>query len=152
MYEKIHFFWLLGALLPVVFYLAARRFPNSVARHLHAPVMLGAMAWLPPATPLNFSTWAFVGLVFNWWIRGRWTAWWQKFNYITAAGLDVGLVICTLVIFFAFTLPGTPLPQWWGNVDVFKTAVSLHLLAMYLRPFFLCHFVDPPPRGVYRCE
>ncbi|KAL8377552.1 hypothetical protein RB595_008301 [Gaeumannomyces hyphopodioides] len=125
MYEKIHFFWLLGALLPVVFYLAARRFPNSVLRHLHAPVMLGAMGWLPPATPLNFTSWAIVGLVFNWWVRRRWAAWWQKFNYITAAGLDVGLVICTLVIFFAFTLPGSPLPSWWGNVDVFQTTDAM---------------------------
>ncbi|EJT76705.1 hypothetical protein GGTG_06621 [Gaeumannomyces tritici R3-111a-1] len=125
MYEKIHYFWLLGALLPVVFYLVRRRFPNSVVRHLHAPVMLGAMGWLPPATPLNFSSWAIIGLIFNWGIRRRWAAWWQKFNYITAAGLDVGLVICTLVIFFAFTLPGSPVPSWWGNVDVLKTADAM---------------------------
>lgn len=82
------------------------------------------MAWLPPATPLNFSTWAFVGLTFNWWIRRRWNGWWKTYNYITAAGIDVGLIVCTLIIFFAFTLPGISVPQWWGNVKVFETLVS----------------------------
>jgi hypothetical protein len=86
------------------------------------------MGWLPPATPLNFSTWAIVGLTFNLWIRRRWKGWWMKYNYITAAGLDVGLILCTLVIFFAFTLPGVSVPQWWGNVKVFETMVSSNLL------------------------
>ncbi|KAJ1337168.1 Sexual differentiation process protein isp4 [Microdochium nivale] len=121
LYAKIHFFWILGAALPVVFHVAARRFPKSVASYLHAPVMLGAMAWLPPATPLNFSTWAVVGLVVNWWVRRRWSGWWNKYVYITAAGLDVGLVLSTLVVFFAFSMPGTPMPAWWGNTTVFET-------------------------------
>lgn len=90
--------------------------------------MLGSMAWLPPATPLNFSTWAMVGLTFNFWIRRRWSGWWQMYNYITAAGIDVGLIICTLIIFFALTLPEISLPQWWGNVTVFETMVSLPVL------------------------
>lgn len=123
-YESIHYFWILGALLPVVFYLAARRFPKSVARFLHAPVMLGSMAWLPPATPLNFSTWAIVGFLFNFWIRRRWNGWWRTYNYITAAAIDSGLILCLLTVFFAFTLPGINVPQWWGNVKVFETLVS----------------------------
>lgn len=124
LYESIHYFWILGALLPVIFYVAARRYPNSIARYLHAPVMLGAMGWLPPATPLNFSTWALVGLTFNFWIRRRWHSWWMTYNYITAAALDVGLILCTLLIFFALTLPEISVPQWWGNVKVFETMVS----------------------------
>lgn len=121
-YQSIHYFWLLGALLPIIFWLATRYFPRSIARYLHAPVMLGAMGWLPPATPLNFSTWAFVGLAFNWWIRRRWNGWWKTYNYITSAALDAGLIICTLVIFFALTLPEVSAPQWWGNIKPFETA------------------------------
>ena len=121
-YQSIHYFWLLGALLPIVFWLAAKKFPRSFARYLHAPVMLGAMGWLPPATPLNFSSWAIVGLIFNFWIRKRWNGWWRSYNYITSAALDAGLVICTLVVFFAITLPEVSVPQWWGNVKVFETA------------------------------
>jgi len=35
--------------------------------------------------------------------------------------LDTGLILSTVVIFFATTLPGVEAPQWWGNVDVFNT-------------------------------
>jgi hypothetical protein len=83
--------------------------------------MLGAMAWLPPATPLSFSSWALVGLLFNWWIRRKYHGWWTNYNYITSAALDSGLIISTIVIFFALTLPEATAPQWWGNVKVFET-------------------------------
>ncbi|KAI7228699.1 OPT family small oligopeptide transporter [Hortaea werneckii] len=110
-YASFNDFWLLGALLPVAFFVLNRVFPHRRLRFLHAPVMLGAMAWLPPATPLSFTSWAFVGLLFNYWIRKRWNGWWSTYNYITAAALDSGLIIATLVIFFAITLPEVTVPQ-----------------------------------------
>ncbi|TVY81115.1 Sexual differentiation process protein isp4 [Lachnellula suecica] len=120
-YSAIQYYWLLGALLPVLFYIIVRFFPRSPLRLLNAPVMLGAMAWLPPATPLSFSSWVIVGLTFNYWIKRRWPGWWQTYNYVTAAGLDSGLVISTIIIFFAITLPNVTIPQWWGNVAVYET-------------------------------
>ncbi|RMZ02277.1 hypothetical protein D0860_07285 [Hortaea werneckii] len=124
-YASFNYFWLVGALLPVAFFIMNRVFPHRRLRFLHAPVMLGAMAWLPPATPLSFTSWAFVGLLFNYWIRKRWNGWWSTYDYITAAALDSGLIIATLVIFFAITLPEVTVPQWWGNVQVFETMDSL---------------------------
>jgi OPT family oligopeptide transporter len=130
-YRPIMWYWLLGALLPVTFWFLAKKFPKSPVRFLNAPVMLGAMGWLPPATPLNFSTWAFWGLLFNYWIRKRYNGWWRTYNYITAAALDSGLIICTLLIFFAIALPDVSVPQWWGNVKVMETMV---------RPPFYIHY------------
>ena len=122
-YEKFNYFWLLGAALPVVLWVLARRLKVGFARHFNAPIMLGAMAWLPPATPLSFWTWGIFGLLFNYWIRRRVAGWWHTYNYVTAAGLDAGLVLSTIVIFFAITLPGVDVPQWWGNVNVYNTLV-----------------------------
>ncbi|KAI5198829.1 OPT family small oligopeptide transporter [Aureobasidium subglaciale] len=124
-YAAFNWFWLVGALLPITFFFLKKALPYKSLRFLHAPVMLGAMSWLPPATPLSFTSWAFVGLVFNWWIRRRWNGWWRTYNYITAAALDSGLIIATLVIFFAITLPEVNVPEWWGNVGVFETMDSL---------------------------
>jgi OPT family oligopeptide transporter len=125
-YHAVQYFWLLGALLPIAFYILVRIWPRSSLRFLNAPVMLGAMAWLPPATPLSFSTWVMFGLLFNYYIRKRWGGWWQNYNYITAAALDSGLVLSTIVIFFAITLPNVTIPQWWGNVAIYETADSLY--------------------------
>lgn len=79
-YAKLQYFWLIGALLPVAFYLLARRFPRSPARYLNAPVMFGALGYIPPATPLIYASWALVGFVFNKLIRSRRTGWWLTYS------------------------------------------------------------------------
>ncbi|KAI0966207.1 OPT family small oligopeptide transporter [Xylaria arbuscula] len=121
LYVNFNWFWLIGGALPVVLWVMVRKLHINFARHLNAPILLGAMAWLPPATPLSFSTWAIFGLIFNYFIRKRYIGWWRKYNYITAAGLDAGLIISTIIIFFAITLPEVTIPQWWGNVAVYET-------------------------------
>ncbi|KAI0483494.1 OPT family small oligopeptide transporter [Xylaria cf. heliscus] len=121
LYVNFNWFWLIGAALPLLLWVLVRKLHINFVRHLNAPILLGAMAWLPPATPLSFSTWAITGLVFNYGIRKRYHAWWRKYNYITAAGLDAGLIIATIIVFFAITLPEVTIPQWWGNVAVYET-------------------------------
>lgn len=123
-YSAIHWYWLIGAALPIIFYFLMRAAPRSLLRYLNAPVMLGAMGWLPPATPLSFFSWAYFGLIFNFWIMRKWHGWWHKYNYITAAGLDAGLILSTVVIFFAITFKEYPVPQWWGNTAPIETTVS----------------------------
>ncbi|PHH85773.1 hypothetical protein CDD83_11188 [Cordyceps sp. RAO-2017] len=121
MYTQLNLFWVVGAALPVLLYVLTKVFKIRFFSHLQAPVILGAMAWLPPGTPLSYSTWAIVGLVFNYGIRRRFKSWWMAFNFTTAAALDCGLVLCTIVVFLAITLPGIKGPQWWGNTTVFQT-------------------------------
>ncbi|OTB10053.1 hypothetical protein K445DRAFT_268029 [Daldinia sp. EC12] len=121
MYANFNWFWLIGAAFPVILWFLTRKMKIGFARHLNAPIMFGAMAWLPPATPISFSSWAIFGLIFNYGIRRRFGGWWKTYNYITAAALDAGLILSTIVIFFAITLPEVTIPQWWGNVDVFNT-------------------------------
>lgn len=136
-YQYFNVFWLIGATLPCIFYVCAR-FGGRLSwlgRTLHAPIMLGAMGWLPPATPLSFSTWGFVAILFNHFIRKRFHGWWSTYNYITAAALDAGLILSTIVIFFAITLPGVSIPQWWGNVAVFETMVSIPESMERFQPF-----------------
>ena len=40
-----------------------------------------------------------------------------------------GLVLSTIVILFAFTLPNVTILQRWGNMAVFETADSLYAAA-----------------------
>ncbi|TGJ86424.1 hypothetical protein E0Z10_g2398 [Xylaria hypoxylon] len=59
---------------------------------------------------------------FNWfWLVGAALPVLLWYNYITAAGLDAGLIIATIIVFFAITLPNVTIPQWWGNVGVYET-------------------------------
>lgn len=42
-------------------------------------------------------------------------------NYLTSSGLDLGLALSTLFIFFAFTMNNVEAPKWWGNNIVSAT-------------------------------
>ncbi|KAH8775976.1 OPT oligopeptide transporter protein-domain-containing protein [Hyaloscypha sp. PMI_1271] len=80
-------------------------------RFFSAPIFFGGMGQLPPATPLSYLSWSLLGLVFQKFIRNRYRGWWIRFNYITSAGLDVGLAIATIVIIAALNLTGTGFPD-----------------------------------------
>lgn len=120
-YSPLLWFFFLGTILPVLTYLAAKRWPKSPARYLSIPVMFGGLGAIPPATVYNYLVWGITGFVFQRFIRSRYTGWWNQYNYVTSAGLDCGLIICTLLIFFALQVPNIPAPDWFGNTKVFET-------------------------------
>lgn len=81
---------LIGAFLPVPFWLWVRYRPKSVIRYINTPVLLSGVMYIPPATGINYSAWFATGFVFQYLIRKRNFAWWSKFNYVTSAALDSG--------------------------------------------------------------
>ncbi|CAK7218725.1 hypothetical protein SBRCBS47491_003608 [Sporothrix bragantina] len=120
-YSGLFFFFALGAIVPVIIYFVARRWPRSPAKFLMAPLIFGGSGSIPPATPLNYLSWGVVGFVFQYWVRKRHFAWWSRLNFLTSSGLDLGLALSTLVIFFVFTLNNIDPPSWWGNNVVTST-------------------------------
>ena len=103
--------------------MAARAFPKSNIRFLNAPLIFGGTGNLPPATPLNYLSWGIIGWVFNKYIKNKYRGWWMRFNYVTSAGLDVGLALCTILIFLTLNLTQHPFPSWWG-VTVAKNTMD----------------------------
>ncbi|KAI8959412.1 small oligopeptide transporter [Daldinia sp. FL1419] len=114
-YSGLLTFFVIGAIAPVAFWFAARRWPKSGAKYLMAPLIFGGAGSIPPATPLNYLSWGVVGYIFQYVIKKRHFRWWSRLNYLTSAGLDLGLALGTLVVFFVFTLNEIEAPRWWGN-------------------------------------
>ncbi|KAI1660364.1 small oligopeptide transporter [Daldinia decipiens] len=114
-YSGLLTFFVVGAVAPIVFWFAARRWPRSGAKYLMAPLIFGGAGSIPPATPLNYLSWGVVGYVFQYVIKKRHFRWWSRLNYLTSAGLDLGLALGTFVMFFVFTLNEIEAPRWWGN-------------------------------------
>ncbi|KAL6236137.1 hypothetical protein BDW75DRAFT_250321 [Aspergillus navahoensis] len=135
LYASLQWFWLAGAALPVVFFVAAKLLRNTkyarYVRLLNAPIIFGGSSLIPPATPLNYLSWGIVGFIFNKWIRDRWRGWWMQYNYVLSAGLDVGLALSTILIFLTLNLTKTEFPSWWGTniaantMDAAGTAVQV---------------------------
>ena len=48
-------------------------------------------------------------------IRRRSIRWWSKFNYITSAALDSGMITSVILIFLSLQIQGQGQLDWWGN-------------------------------------
>jgi hypothetical protein len=132
-YSGLFLFFILGAITPVIIYFAAKKYPKSPVKYLIAPLLFGGPGAIPPATPLNYFSWGIVGFVFQFWIKKRHFRWWSRSNFLTSSGLDLGLALATLFIFFALTMQGIDPPKWWGNdvvtstMDYQGTAIRAHV-------------------------
>jgi OPT family small oligopeptide transporter len=134
LYSPLQWFWLLGAVTPILTWLLARRFPRSFWRYVNMPLVFGGSGWIPPATVFIYFCWGIVGSIFNWFIKRRYTGWWLQYNYITSAALDSGLVLSSLIVFFTLYMTGAQAPDWFGNnehalgtLDMIGQAVKINL-------------------------
>lgn len=56
---------LAGAVLPLITWLLAKRYPSSWVKYINVPVALAGLVLMPPATGINFSSWFIVGFIFR---------------------------------------------------------------------------------------
>nr|GMD93924.1 oligopeptide transporter 2-like [Ipomoea batatas] len=114
-YSAINWFFLGGALAPVLVWLAHRAFPKQRwIRLINLPVLLGATATMPPATTLNFNSWLLVGTIFNFFIFRYRKNWWRRYNYVLSAALEAGLAFMAVILYFGFGMRNVSV-DWWGS-------------------------------------
>jgi hypothetical protein len=99
-YYPLIFFFLIGALAPIPFYFLARKYPRSLWRYVNMPVFFNGVAFIPPANGINYASWFAVGFIFQWFMRRFHFRWWMRYNYILSAGLDSGISVAVIFIFF----------------------------------------------------
>lgn len=121
LYSSLQWFWLLGAITPIMTWFLARRYPRSIWRYVNLPLVYGGSGWIPPATAYIYFCWGTVGAFFNYYLRRRNQGWWLQYNYVTSAALDTGLIVSTFIVFFALWMSGAQPPVWFGNVEALST-------------------------------
>lgn len=87
-YSALTWFFLIGAILPIFTWLAARRWPKSAARYLMIPVMFGGLGYIPPAGIYNYLCWGSIGFAFQYYIRRK-----VSYSKIILALLIMALVL-----------------------------------------------------------
>ncbi|KAH7079752.1 small oligopeptide transporter, OPT family [Paraphoma chrysanthemicola] len=117
----LHFFWI-GALVPILTWIAWKYTNKEWLKKVNWPLIFVGTYNVPPATGINYSSWALVNVIFNHFLKEKFYAWWAKYNYILAASLDFGTAFSGIIIFFAVTYPGYSFPDWWGNTVFLNTA------------------------------
>ncbi|KAJ8761539.1 hypothetical protein K2173_001674 [Erythroxylum novogranatense] len=114
-YGQMNWFFLAGFLLPFPMWILARKYPQKKwIKLINVPVILAATGALPPAKPVHYICWAFVGFIFNYYVYTRYKAWWARHTYILSAALDAGLAFMGIVLFFSLQSRDIYGPDWWG--------------------------------------
>ncbi|KVI06748.1 Oligopeptide transporter OPT superfamily [Cynara cardunculus var. scolymus] len=114
-YSALNWFFLGGFLGPLLVYLLHKLFPNQKwIKLINLPVILGSSGYMPPATSVNFNSWAFVGMVFNFFVLRYRKRWWQRYNYVLSAALDAGLAFMGILVYFSLSMSDIGI-SWWGT-------------------------------------
>lgn len=115
-YGKVNWFFLGGAIAPLLVWLLQKAFPNQKwISHVNMPVLLGATGIMPPASAVNFTSWIVVGFLSGFMIFRYRPEWWRRYNYVLSAGLDAGTAFMTLLLFFSLQYWNFINVDWWGN-------------------------------------
>lgn len=117
-YNHVLFGFLAGALMPIIPWYLAQRFPLGPWKYISAPLLMyGGIFWAPGnisymITPL------YVSLIFQYYIRRRYVAWWSKYNYLLSTAIYAGIALFGIIWFFAILYKDKE-PVWWGNTVSF---------------------------------
>uniref|UniRef100_A0A0D9V376 Oligopeptide transporter 4 n=1 Tax=Leersia perrieri TaxID=77586 RepID=A0A0D9V376_9ORYZ len=114
-YGALNWFFLAGAVGPLIVYALHRAFPrNAWVPMINLPVLIGATANMPPATAVNYNSWLFIGVVFNFFVFRYRKRWWKRYNYILSAALDSGVAFMGVLLYFSLSMENRTI-SWWGT-------------------------------------
>lgn len=115
LYPILSYCFLIGVFIPIPFYLIKIWQPHwGVSRGAHPLVMLAGMLNYAPYS-IAFQTGGFwISVVTHRIVRRRFKILWDNYNYILSCGLDSGMAIAAILIFFTLQYQGIEL-GWWGN-------------------------------------
>ncbi|KAK1258104.1 Oligopeptide transporter 7 [Acorus gramineus] len=114
-YSAVNWFFLFGAVPPLLVWLTHRAFPSQHWISLiNMPILIGATGNMPPATAVNYTTWIICGFLSGFVVYRYRREWWQRHNYVLSGALDAGLAFMGVVLYLFLELENVSL-NWWGN-------------------------------------
>ncbi|RKP10398.1 OPT oligopeptide transporter protein-domain-containing protein [Thamnocephalis sphaerospora] len=116
-YNALLWWFLVGGLLPIPFWLLSRRYPNSWVKYINVPVALTSVSGIPPSYTGAYPIWFLAGTLFQFYLFRYRQRWWSRYNFVLSAALDAGIAFTSFIIFFAFTNNGIGLDYWGTRED-----------------------------------
>ncbi|KAK9454020.1 OPT oligopeptide transporter protein-domain-containing protein [Dipodascopsis uninucleata] len=107
--------FLAGAIMGPLFYLLWLKVPRT-RKMQPLLVMAGFMSWAP-YNLAYYTPGLYASSFFMYYIRRRYLAWWEKYNYVLSAALTAGVAFSAIIIFFSVQYEGKTV-SWWGNTVI----------------------------------
>jgi len=108
-----------GRRLPTEAYRIADKFVFAPIAYLHwfdpAVFWAGALNWTGGNNLTYATNGLYLAFIFMYYVKRRYSAWWEKYNYILSAGFDVGVAVSGIIMTLAFNFGREVTLDWWGN-------------------------------------
>ncbi|CAN1226912.1 Oligopeptide transporter 7, partial [Linum perenne] len=114
-YSNINWFFLAGAIAPVLVWLAHKAFPRQHwIKLISLPVMFSTTLYMLPATAVNYTSWVLVGFASGFVAYRYYREWWIRHNYVLSGSLDAGLAFMAVLLYLCLGMQHIGL-DWWGS-------------------------------------
>ncbi|XP_059644983.1 oligopeptide transporter 7-like [Cornus florida] len=114
-YSAINWSFLIGALAPLLVWLAHKAFPNQHwIKLIIMPVLLSATIEMPPATAVNYTSWVLIGFISGFIAYRYYRKWWSRHNYVLSGALDAGLAFMGVLLYLCLGMQHVDF-NWWGS-------------------------------------
>ncbi|KAK6924495.1 Oligopeptide transporter, OPT superfamily [Dillenia turbinata] len=114
-YSTINWFFLGGAIAPILVWLAHKAFPHhNWIRLINMPVLLGATINMPPATAVSYTSWILIGFLSGYIAYNYYCDWWIRHNYVLSGALDAGVAFTRVLLYLCLGLEHVSF-KWWGS-------------------------------------
>ncbi|XP_047972666.1 oligopeptide transporter 7-like [Salvia hispanica] len=115
LYGAVNWFFLGGAVAPVMVWAASKAFPGQEwIRLVNMPILIGACGQMPPATAVNYTSWIILGFLSGFVVFRYRPVMWQRYNYVLSGALDAGLAFMGVLLYLCLGLEDVGI-EWWGN-------------------------------------
>lgn len=114
LYPVLKYCFLIGFLLVFPCIAFKRYGPKKWTRYFQPTLIIGGMISYAPTNLAYLTGGLYMSAAFMWYVRSRYPAWWEKYNYILAGALEAGIAVSGIIIFFAVQYHDKAI-DWWGN-------------------------------------
>ncbi|KAF3985834.1 hypothetical protein FT663_01952 [Candidozyma haemuli var. vulneris] len=114
LYPLLEWCFLMGAVATIPCIIFKKFGPKKYTKYFQPTLIIGGFLVYAPYNLSYYTGGLYASFAFMYYIRKRYQAWWEKYNYVLSGALDAGVAFSSIIIFFAVQYNDKPL-DWWGN-------------------------------------
>ncbi|CAH2355442.1 oligopeptide transporter 2 [[Candida] railenensis] len=114
LYPVLQYCFLIGFLL--VFPAVAFKWyaPRQWSRNFQPSIFMGGFLNYAPYNLSYYTGGAYLSFTFMYYIKKKYLTWWERYNFLSYAGIEAGIAFSSIIIFFAVQYHDKSI-SWWGN-------------------------------------
>ncbi|KAI3404173.2 hypothetical protein KGF56_003073 [Candida oxycetoniae] len=119
LYPILQWCFLIGFLMAIPCIIIKKYGPKKYTKFFQPTLVVGGFLFYAPYNLSFYTGGLYMSILFMWYLKNRYLAWWQKYNFVLSGAMDAGVAFSAIMIFFAVQYKEKNI-DWWGNSVVWR--------------------------------